>query len=215
MSRPKSLFIIILIVAAVAAAGFNIWINSDNSIVMEKPVIYLYPTAEQQVSVKVDSGGEMLCTDPALNDGAWKVIANPDGRIYNLDDNQTYPYLFWEARCLEVDWDLSTGFIVAGKDTGEFLQGKLSEIGLTRKETDDFIAYWLPQMQDNRYNLIHFEGQAYENTVKLEVEPQPDSILRVFMVYKPVCAVYPVQPQVFPTFHRTGFTVVEWGGARL
>lgn len=200
---------------AVAAFGFYVWVNKDNSIVMEKPVIYLYPSAEQQVSVRVDSGGEMICTDPGLHNGLWNVIARPDGRIYNMDDNRIYSYLFWEARCRAVGWDLSTGFIVPGKDTGEFLRVKLPEIGLTPGETNDFIVYWLPQMQGNRYNLIHFEGQAYENMVKLEVEPKPDSVLRVFMVYKPVNHVFPVKPQSFKTFNRTGFTVVEWGGASL
>ena len=56
-----------------------------------KPVIYLYPEEETQVTVQLDYAGELTCTYPAYQDG-WTVTASPDG---TLTDNQghTYNYL--------------------------------------------------------------------------------------------------------------------------
>lgn len=44
-----------------------------------KPVIYLYPTEETEVTVKLDYAGEFICTYPEY-DGEWKVNAFPDGK---------------------------------------------------------------------------------------------------------------------------------------
>jgi hypothetical protein len=43
------------------------------------------------------------------------------------------------------------------------------------------------------------------------VNPLPDSMLRVFMVYKPLEEFIEIPPQEIKSFERTGFTVVEWG----
>ncbi|MBE6723318.1 MAG: hypothetical protein E7572_12765 [Ruminococcaceae bacterium] len=70
-------------------------------------------------------------------------------------------------------------------------------------------------MQDNTYNLISFQGSSYTNAAKLTVTPKPDSILRVYMAYKPLKAAVSVPEQTLPSFERKGFTVVEWGGMEV
>jgi hypothetical protein len=60
--------------------------------------------------------------------------------------------------------------------------------------------------------LIHFAGKEYYDIAPLEITPKPDSMLRVFMVYKPLDDYVEVKPQVFEKFQRKGFSVVEWGG---
>ena len=47
----------------------------------------------------------------------------------------------------------------------------------------------------------------------LEISPQPDSIIRVFMDYKPLNKKIKVKEQSLTTQDRNGFTVVEWGGS--
>lgn len=47
------------------------------------------------------------------------------------------------------------------------------------------------------------------------VSPEPDSVLRVFMAWQGLEAAVDIQPQELPTFQRSGFTVVEWGGAEI
>ncbi len=47
---------------------------------------------------------------------------------------------------------------------------------------------------------------------KLQIEPAPDSLLRVFMAFKPSEEYVEMAPQQLEGFERNGFTVVEWGG---
>ncbi|MGM9650201.1 MAG: hypothetical protein ACI3XY_09600 [Butyricicoccaceae bacterium] len=180
--------------------------------VFAKPVIYLYPEQETEVSVQLDYDGELTCTYPAYEDG-WSVTAQPDGTLTDEDGKQ-YSYLFWEGET-DVEYDMSRGFVVKGSDTAEFLQEKLSYLGLTPREYNEFIVYWLPKMQDHPYNLIAFQQEAYTDSAALTITPQPDSILRVFMAYQPLEQPVEIEEQVLATFAREGFTVVEWGGTEI
>ena len=178
-----------------------------------KPVIYLYPEEAADVTVTLDYAGELTCTYPAYENG-WTVRAEPDGTLHTADGRE-YSYLFWEG-VDDTEYDLSIGWCVAGADTEEFLQETLSAMGLTPREYNEFIVYWLPRMQDNAYNLITFQHETYEDTAKLTIEPQPDSILRVFMVWKSLTEPVEVETPDAPAgFARDGFTVVEWGGREV
>ena len=199
-------------IAGTASNTFSLTIYPDTSV--KEPVINLYPTKEQQISVKLDFNGKFTHTYPDYKNG-WEVIAHPDGTILNLDDNKNYPYLIWEGILDNNNWDMTKGFVIAGKDTKDFLQDKLSLMGLTPKECNDFIAYWLPMMQDNKYNLITFPNEDYSQRVNLTIEPKPDSVLRVLMVYKPLTEKIYIPTQQLTTFQRTGFSVVEWGGTEV
>ncbi len=178
--------------------------------VEKKPVIYLYPSAKTDITVKLDYNGELITTYPEYN-GLWQVTAYPDGKIINKADQKEYSYLFWEGKS-NSDYDFSKGFVVKGEDTAQFLQEKLSEMGLLPREYNEFIVYWLPQMQNNAYNLIAFQGDVYTDNAKLLITPQPDSLLRVFMAYKPLDKAVEIESQTLKPFARNGFTVVEWGG---
>lgn len=177
-----------------------------------KPVIYLYPEEAAEVTLKLDYPGELLCTYPAYEDG-WQVTAYPDGTLLD-GQGQEYSYLFWEGAD-DLEYPMEEGFVVRGTETAAFLREKLALLGLTPREYNEFIVYWLPQMEGNPYNLITFQQDAYTETVGLEVTPAPDSVLRVFMVYKPLREPLPVKEPALPSFTRKGFTVVEWGGTAL
>ena len=86
-------------------------------------------------------------------------------------------------------------------------------MGLTPKEYNDFIVYWVPKMQGNKYNLITFSTEQYEQLAQLTVSPKPDSLLRVHMVYKPLEKPIKIPQQKLSKFTRKGITVVEWGGS--
>lgn len=178
----------------------------------EKPVIYLYPEETTEVGVRLDYSGELTCTYPAYQDG-WTVVAAPDGTLTD-QRGQTYNYLYWEGETA-AEYDLSEGFCIAGADTAAFLEEALAQLGLTRQEANEFIVYWLPRMEGNPYNLITFQQEAYTESAKLTVTPTPDSVLRVFMTWKPLKKPVDIPAQTLPTFDRSGFTVVEWGGAEV
>jgi hypothetical protein len=176
----------------------------------EKPVIYLYPEETMEATVKLDYNGEITCTYPTYNEG-WTVTAHSDGTLINQKDGKEYSYLFWEGNS-NIEYDMSKGFIVKGKDTADFLRDKLEYIGMTPKEYNEFIVYWLPKMQNNPYNLITFQNKVYTDNAELEIIPEPDSILRVFMAYRPLDEAISIEEQNLEPFKRQGFTVVEWGG---
>lgn len=190
------------------------YINNQPGQLTAKPVIYLYPPTEQKVSVKLEFDGKFTFTYPEYNNG-WNVIAKPDGTLLNVSDQKEYSYLFWEGIATDQTWDLSKGFVVRGEDTKDFLQVKLSDIGLTPTEYNEFIVYWLPKIQNNKYNLISFVTDEYANKAKLKIQPEPDSVLRVFMVVKPLDQYREIERQEFSPFKRQGFTVVEWGGTEI
>ena len=175
-----------------------------------KPVAYLYPQTETEITVRLDYDGELTCTYPAYTDG-WTVSARPDGTLTD-EDGQTYRYLYWEGVTDQV-YDFSSGFCVAGSDTAAFLEDALEQLGLSRAEANEFIIYWLPRMQENAYNLIAFQHEAYTESARLAITPEPDTLIRVFMAYRPLEKAVEIAPQTLTAPERTGFTAVEWGGA--
>ncbi|MDO5294060.1 MAG: hypothetical protein Q4F05_15070 [bacterium] len=175
-----------------------------------KPVIYLYPKKEENISVKLEYQGVITVSSPEYKNKGWEVKAFPDGRIIG-EDGKEYPYIFWEG-IREMSYEITEGFCVSGKDTESFLRDKLTYMGLTEAEATDFINFWLPYMKGNTYNLISFQGKAYTDNAKLTIKPKPDSILRVYMVFKPLKKKISVKEQKLSTFKRKGFSVIEWGG---
>ena len=177
-----------------------------------KPVIYLYPEEQTDISVQVNFplGGEFTCTYPEYGDG-WNVTAMPDGTLYDANGDEYY-CLYWEGKGA-ADFDMSKGFCVAGTDTAKFLREKLMYIGLTAREANEFIIYWLPKMQDNPYNVITLHTDDYARSVPLTVSPAPDTQIRVFMTYYSSDTPVDIPEQELPHYERNGFTLVEWGGS--
>lgn len=192
---------------AVEASDFEIDPNA-----CYKPVIYLYPEEETEVSVRLTLDGKLTCTYPAYGNG-WTVTAQPDGTLTDAQ-GQTYNYLYWEGES-NAQYDLSKGFCVKGEDTAAFLEDALAKLGLTRREANEFIVYWLPLMEQNPYNIISFQTDAYTNAAQLEIDPAPDTLIRVFMAWRAADIKVELPEQELTAPQRTGFTVVEWGGTEI
>ncbi|CAN5916633.1 hypothetical protein BH11BAC7_BH11BAC7_10940 [soil metagenome] len=91
-------------------------------------------------------------------------------------------------------------------------------MGLNSKETEDYITYWCPRMVANDKNYIHFMfNEEYNEYAGLDVNPAPDKMFRVFMLWSKSeeNVNTNVVPQSIETFERSGFTIVEWGGAEM
>lgn len=179
---------------------------------VDKPVIYLYPQEEMEVSVRLNLDGKLTCTYPAYDQG-WTVTAKPEGTLTDAT-GQTYNYLYWEGISNRQP-DMTRGFCVRGEDTAAFLEETLPKLGLNRREANEFIVYWLPLMEQNPYNIISFQTDCYTEAAKLQIDPAPDTLIRVFMAWQGVesCVDLPEQELTAP--ERQGFTVVEWGGTEL
>lgn len=187
-----------------------------SSEVPEKPVIYLYPEEDTDINVRLylDENTRLTYTYPEYNEETgWNVTATPDS-VLTDENGYEYSYLFWEGVTSQ-DWDMSYGFVVKGEDTVEFFREKLSCLGLTPKEYNDFIVYWMPRMQDNKYNLITFRTDEYTDMARLEVTPEPESVQRVFMTFKALDEYQEIEEQVLEPFERHGYTLIEWGGLEI
>lgn len=210
MRKVTVLILTLLCLIGLAGCGNSSVFNEP---VDAKPVIYLYPVEETQVSVKLDYSGELISTYPSYKNG-WNVIARSDGALTDPETGRGYYCLFWEGKS-NVDYDLSEGFVIPGEETEVFLEDALATLGLTDKEANEFIIYWLPRMEGNAYNLISFQNKIYTDNAKLHIEPAPDSILRVFMAWQGLDEPVEVKSQGLDGFVRDGFTVVEWGGCEI
>ena len=179
-----------------------------------KPIIYLYPEEEMQITVTLGKYENVTCIYPEYN-GCWNVIAKPNGDLIDLNTGRNLYSLYWEG-ISNVKMADNTGFVVKGSDTAKFLEEKLAILGLTDREAQEFIIYWLPQMQDNSYNYIRFATMEEINEMMpLHFSTEPDSLIRVLMTFKPLNEYIDVPEQKLTTPTREGFVVVEWGGSKL
>ncbi len=61
-------------------------------------------------------------------------------------------------------------------------------------------------------------GEDCDRFATLEIEPKPDKIGRIHLLWKPVqnpAVLAKLTPQVLTPIDRSGFTLIEWGGAEL
>jgi len=181
---------------------------------MAKPVIYLYPERDMLVNVQLNLHGEMTHSYPKYPEGGWNVLAKQNGTLYDHTGKEFYA-LFWEGVSPK-NYTYENGFVIAGNETEKFLENSLEILGLTRREANEFIMYWLPQMENNAYNLIHFSTSEYEEIAELKITPAPESLIRVMMVWSPLETEIEIPQQNLYDMRveREGFTVVEWGGKK-
>lgn len=189
--------------------------NTLRSFVDDKPIIYIYPTQTTDVEVKLGNPEQLSCTYPNYENG-WSVTANPDGSLIDKKTGRNLYALYWEGKNIFKDSNMEEGFCIKGEDTAKFLEEKLAILGLTDREAEEFIVYWLPKMKDNKYNYIRFETmQEQEKAMPLEVTPKPDNVIRIMMDWKALEEKIEVDEQELITPSREGYTIVEWGGTEL
>lgn len=200
-------------VALIIVAGGYI-VMSVNFSSVDKPIIYIYPEEEMEVSVKVGYPDKLTHTYPKYQD-EWKVIAKPDGSLVDIKTGRNLYALYWEGKNTEKT-KVEEGFVVKGEDTISFLEEKLEILGLNEREANEFIIYWLPKLENNKYNYIRFETEEEINrNMPLYINPKPESLIRVMMEYKPLNKKIEVKEQKLETPKREGYTVVEWGGTEI
>lgn len=177
-----------------------------------KPVIYLYPTKDTNINVKVQPNGGFSKTEPTYLDNGWNVRATPQSEIFNYADNTSYPYLFWEGKAYDMTFP-DAGFVMKKENVGKDMRVILSKLGLVEKEINDFMEFWQPKLEVKPYVYVTFLPQKdFDRLAPLTVTPRPDKTIRVFMDYQPLDNAITAQPIYITTPVRTGFTVVEWGG---
>ena len=180
-----------------------------------KPIIYLYPTEEEKVSVKLSYDDMITVSYPKYTNG-WNVLAKEDGTLIDLSTNKNLYSLYYECNN-KINFKVENdGFIVKGENISKFLEEKLDILGLTERESEEFIIYWLPKLEANKYNYIRFATLDEINAnMPLEINPNPDTTIRVLMTFKGLDNPIEVKEQELITPERKGFVAVEWGGTEI
>ena len=180
-----------------------------------KPVIYIYPEKETDLTVELVNKDSVTCTYPKYDEG-WTVTAQPDGTLKDKKTGRELYSLYYENESNVVFTQKSDGFVVPGEDSAAFLEEKLAVLGLTEKEAEEFIIYWLPILESNRYNYIRFaDADEIEKKMPLKISERPDTVIRVLMTFKGLDEPVQVKEQKLTPAERSGVTVVEGGGTRM
>ncbi len=225
MNGKKNLFItkfievifvlLVLIVYCVANNEFeNINKKDGNNNTAWKPIMYIYPEEEIDLNISFTESDKLMHTYPKYKEN-WNIHVDTDGNIYDYDTKRNYYALYWDEKDNTKE-NFDEGFVVKGEDISKFFEEKLEILGFNDKEINEFIIYWMPKMEDNKYNLIKFRttDEINEN-MPIEFSKNPDTLIRVIMDYKKLDEKIEIKEQELEKQERVGFTIVEWGGREL
>ncbi len=177
-----------------------------------KPAIYLYPTKKENVNVKVRTSGFFTLTIPDYNKlTGWDVVANPDG-IIESNSNQ-YPYLYYESKVPDSKITKpKNGYVITRNELSQLFPTLLPKLGLNKKEMKEFIDYWTKALPFSPYYFVGImDKESIDQIEPLDINPSPDSIIRVRLYFEMLDKSINVKQPVITTPQRNGFTVVEWG----
>lgn len=180
-----------------------------------KPAIYLYNDFPLHVTLSLEFNGVLDFTYPKSN-GSWEADITESGQL--SCEGKLLDYIYWDGRFSPAvsASDLHSGSIVMSGQVISFLEKALKDLGLNEKEKQDFISFWGPKLVKHDASYVHFATASYQAKVPLIVTPEPDHVIRIFMVYAPAEVIdFTPVPQKFSPEQRNGFTVVEWGGGPL
>ena len=176
-----------------------------------KPIIYIYPIEDIDLTIKLGNPNNLLYTYPKYKN-EWNVRVSKDGNIYDYDTNRNYYGLYWEG-IDNYKLNMIEGFVIKGEDTVKFLEEKLSILGLNDYEINEFIVYWIDKLENNKYNFISFRNiDDINESMPLYFSKKPETLIRVMMDFKALDDYITVKEQVLEKIERKGYTVVEWGG---
>ncbi len=187
-----------------------------NNVAVEKPNIYLYPVADTRVEVTFQDPKALTQTIPAYGDG-WEVMADPAGCLTLPDSGEQYDFLFYEADVVGSGFRTEEGFALPAEDRQEVYEKVLTAYGLNDREIADFIEYWTPRLSEGEDYMMYPQEEALvEELMPMEVNPRPENLLRLWFIFEQEES--PADTMAISEIHpvdRSGYTVIEWGGAVL
>ncbi len=181
---------------------------------LAEPIIYLYDDSGENYTINLDNKVEVASSIPEIRSG-WNVKGSVSGALLLSGSGKKYEYLFWEGFAGIIP-RLNTGFVIAREDVPGFFDDKLFQMGLIDHEIKDFKNAWMIEFKDAPYYLISFyDRQIIDKIAPLDLDPQPETIIRVLMDYKPLDQPVEItKPDLGEKQIRKGTTLVEWGGLK-
>ncbi|KAK0454188.1 uncharacterized protein EV420DRAFT_604625 [Desarmillaria tabescens] len=144
----------------------------------------------------------------------WNVSTHDDNTMTDMATGARVSYLFWEAETnpsllpspptsllgaadsdrtlpfnpLMAELTDSDSVVLPTSETAPYLDKALTALGLHVEARTSFITYWLPSILKHEFVALRFLPQtSYEHAAPLDIEPEPDVVTRVFMLFKRVC----------------------------
>ncbi|KAK0437628.1 hypothetical protein EV421DRAFT_2038130 [Armillaria borealis] len=145
----------------------------------------------------------------------WNINTHEDHTMTDIATGIRVSFLFWEAetnpglppsppsspRLGSADSDIISPFdplmaevtdtnsvVLPTSKTALYLDKALTALGLHVEARTSFITYWLPSILKHDFVALRFLPQvSYEHAAPLDVEPKPDVVTRVFMLFRRVC----------------------------
>ena len=207
-----------------------------------KPVIRVYSDTGlgMEISLALNSNWSDVLTYPRANKSEsadeeevqlkWNVRVNPRdacGDHSSIIEHQQvdngvwrkYSYLFWEASAMN-GFSISVAnasCVPSAELSNGLLQDALVAQGLSTDEATEMATHWLPDMTKKEFVLVEFlSREQIDDSMKLTVSPIPDTIHRVFMLFRPTDTKHSCEHGLVTSpaisVSREGCTVVEWGG---
>ncbi|KAK0200645.1 hypothetical protein DFS33DRAFT_1456844 [Desarmillaria ectypa] len=142
----------------------------------------------------------------------WNVKTHDDHTITDITNGTQVSYLFWEAKTnslsppsppasprmlpngvhpfnpslRQITNDNSV--VLHTPKVAAYLDKALTALDLHIEARTSFITFWLPSIQKHDYVALHFLPQSsYQYAAPLEIDPEQDVVIRIFMLFKRVC----------------------------
>lgn len=180
-------------------------------IIVNSPIIYLYPPKILSIQVQVSSP---ITTNLTMKQGHWNVIGQPNGTLTTLDGKK-YPYIPYEF--LRNDFKRpDKGFVISGDKLEQFLKNNLwRKLGLKDNEIEDYWVDTKPRVKPSPYYFVSLiDRSEIDRVLPMEVNPKPDTIIRNMTYILPLSSPFSPQPlegEKLIAPQRKGFTVLENG----
>ncbi|KAF6748212.1 hypothetical protein DFP72DRAFT_1074479 [Ephemerocybe angulata] len=148
------------------------------------------------------------------NELDWVVDASPNGVLKEVSSGTETSYLYWDAKTAyevfeqaaspppspqpgepetfiptraTLAIDESNSVVLEVAKVTPYLDRSLKALGLHVEARTSFITCWLPLLLKHEYVALRFLPQSvYERAASLTVEPTPDVVARIFMLFKSV-----------------------------
>jgi hypothetical protein len=83
---------------------------------------------------------------------------------------------------------------------------------MNEAEIDDFVEYWEVNLpESNYYSISLLDMETLDKSVKLTIDPEPDTLIRVILVIRSIDSPVEISTPDITTPEREGFVAVEWG----
>ncbi|OGG27336.1 hypothetical protein A2960_00005 [Candidatus Gottesmanbacteria bacterium RIFCSPLOWO2_01_FULL_39_12b] len=189
------------------------WVDYLGSECHDSP-LYLYPQKTSNIRIKPIVSGQIQYEWPKLTGNLWQVVAFPDGELISKEnisfDKIEYSYTTSLVRSPE------KGLIAKAAQLESVLSSYASKVGLNEREANDFISFWIKELNkvpSPYYFISHYDKETASKIMSFDINPRPDTFIQVVMYFKPLNNPISVSPPVFnPVPLRSGFVAVDWSG---